>query len=90
MGLIESKTPATRAEEFATSTRFLELVKRGKEAGVTVEINGLTTTVYSVTSTSESLSETTWRWEDDGCADMVYQVLEFRIELNKQKEPVNI
>jgi hypothetical protein len=83
MGLLESKTPADRAAEFATSARFLELVKRGKELGVTVEINGLTTTVHSTTQTSESFSETTWRWEDAGCADMVYQVLEFRIGLSK-------
>ncbi len=85
MGLLESKTPADRAAEFAASVRFLELVKRGKEVGVIIEIDGLTTTVYSTTPTSESFSETTWRWEDAGCADMVYQALEFRIELNKPK-----
>lgn len=80
MGGSSSKSSLERAEVFAQSKKFRDLVEYALAKGVIIEIDGLTTTVKHVNSTSVGHNTTTWRWDDERSEELVYESLLERVQ----------
>ena len=81
MGLRESKTPLERAESFASSERFRNLVAQAHQRGARLSLNGTKTRWEMETATSVSVQETDWRWDTDNAEDFVFQCLVARLNM---------
>lgn len=73
MGLLFSTpvNPDNVALRFSQSQRFIDLVQYAKDKNVKLSMQGRTTVIEIVTY----YNETTWRWEDEGAEDFVYDCL---------------
>lgn len=74
-------TPEQRAEEFASSERFLNLVAEGKKHDLKIRIEGLSTVIECSRPNYESVSNSEWTWDKPDSEDFIYRVLVRNVEI---------
>lgn len=75
-----TKDPQQRATDFSKSQQYVDLVKKAKENGIIVSMEGMKTIVKRETYYSESVEMTEWRWDEPDSEEFILNILQKTVD----------
>ncbi len=76
-----TKDPQQRATDFSKSQQYVDLVKKAKENGVIVNMEGMKTIVKRETDDSDGAMITEWKWDEPDSEEFILYILQKRVDI---------
>ena len=86
-----TKDPQQRAIDFSKSQQYVDIVKKAKENGIIVNMEGMKTIVKRETDDSESVMMTEWRWDEPDSEEFILNILQKEVDvyMNQRRDLKN-